>query len=273
MSMKICTPSLAGRLALVYSTLSLAAGGLLAENAPNPDRLLQEMSSKLAAARTLRVEAEREIDPALAEHSKAATKSRITIVAQRPNMLVAESAARGDTRHVYADGRHLTFYDPEKKFYATVPFSGSIDALVDELHHVYGFTPPVAEFMRTDVRGDIRQKTQHVSYLGRARYPSGFLGLNGIECHRLGLAGRGADAELWIGDGDLLPHRLIATLKAHPNRPQMKVDFRDWKLGAKVQHEEFAFVPPKGALRIPVKTTAQMTPVTPTGHAKNVQKS
>ena len=272
--MKICTTSLAGRLAILFSALFLSASGALAEKAPNPDQLIREMSAKLATARTLRVEAEREIDPALAEHAKAATKSRITLLAQRPDKLVAQSAARGEERHVYADGRHLTFYDADKKFYATVAFSGSIDTLLDELHHVYGFTPPVAEFMRTDVRGDIRQKTQHVSYLGRARHPSGFLGLNGIECHRLALAGRGADAELWIGASDLLPHRLIATLKAHPSRPQMKVDFSDWKLGGKVQHEEFAFVPPKGAMRIPVKTTAPLKPVTPKANTKaKVQKS
>jgi hypothetical protein len=256
--MKVCISLLATRGVVLCGILCLSANPSRAEDSPNPDRLLQEMSAKLAKAQTLKIEAVREIDPILLEHPELPSKTRISIVARRPNMLVAQSTGDGDVRHVHADGRQLSFYDADRKTYASAPFRGSIDALIDELDHVYGFTPPLVEFARNDVYQDITKRTQHASYLGRGRCASGLLGLNGVECYRLALGGSGADVELWIGVSDLLPHRLIATLKAHPSRPQVKVNFVAWDLDAKVEAQEFVFKRPRGATRIPLRTRREV---------------
>src|SRR6266566_5029961 len=87
----------------------------------------------------------------------------------------------------------------------------------------YGVTPPLAEIALSNVYQDIHEKAQGVSYLGQAT-------ADGVTCHRLALAGKVADTELWVGVSDQLPRRLIATVKDRSGKPQLKVEFSDWHL-------------------------------------------
>ncbi len=80
----------------------------------------------------------------------------------------------------------------------------------------------------------------------------------GGACHRLALPGKIMDAELWVGVSDQLPKRLITTLKNRPGKPQIKLDFSNWNLAAKTTDNNFAFVPSKGAVKVPMIATAEM---------------
>src|SRR6266487_3425364 len=196
-------------------TIGLLAALLLpvAAAEPNADQLLQQMSTKLAAAQNFSFKATREIDPALLAGRNAPENARIVVTVQRPNKIAADSTSKDGVRHFYADGRSLSLVDVTKNLYSIVPMHRSIDGVVAELDRKYGFTPP--------------------------------------------LAGKVADTELWVGVSDQLPRRLIATVKDRPGKPQLKVEFSDWNLTAKVTDKDFAFVPPQGAQKIPMITTAE----------------
>jgi len=86
---------------------------------------------------------------------------------------------------------------------------------------------------------------------------AGFLKLNGVECHRLSLKGKLADAELWIAVSDLLPRKLIATYHRSGN-PQVRIAFSSWNLDAPVGASDFKFIPPKGAEKIEMWTITKM---------------
>ncbi|MFZ3374146.1 MAG: DUF2092 domain-containing protein [Chthoniobacterales bacterium] len=242
-------------------TLGLFAASLLpvAAAEPNADQLLREMSAKLAAARTFSFEATREIDPVLLPGRKLPENAHLVVTVERPNKFAAASASQDGVRHFYADGRNLSLVDVTKNLYATVPMPTSIDGLVAEIDRKYGFTPPLAEIALSDVYQDIRRKAQSVSYLGQGTYQGGFLGLGGVACHRLALPGKLVDAELWVGVKDQLPRRLIVTVKNRPGNPHLKVEFSHWNLFARVKDQDFAFVPPKGALKVPMITTDEAT--------------
>ena len=94
-----------------------------------------------------------------------------------------------------------------------------------------------------------------MTYLGRAK-DGGFLGFGGVACHRIGLSGALADAELWIGVADQLPRRLVATFK-RDGRPQVRIRFKGWQLGVPAA-SQFAFVPPSGSEKIEMWSTAEM---------------
>jgi hypothetical protein len=240
-------------------TLGLLAASLLpvAADEPNPDQLLRQMSAKLAAARNFSFEATREIDPALIEGHDVLEKARIAATVQRPNKLAGRAVGKAGARRFVFDGRTLSVLDEKPNHYATVPMATTIDGLVEVLDEKYGFTPPLAEFALSNPYKDFHQQAHTVTYLGRGKTTGGFLGLGGVECHRLGLKGKVADAELWIAVGDQLPRKLVATFH-RPGQPQVRIAFSTWNLAAPVTASDFTFTPPKGAQKIEMWTTAKM---------------
>ena len=137
------------------------------------------------------------------------------------------------------------------------PCARRIDGLVEQLDKHYGFTPPLAEFALSDPYKDFKRQAKTITYLGRGKTTAGFLGLFGVECHRLALHGKEAYAELWIGVDDQLPYKLTATFHREGN-PQVRVSFSKWNLAAPVSASEFTFTPPKGSQKIEMWTTDKM---------------
>lgn len=248
----------------VISTIVLAAAGAASAATPNSqggDELLRQMSAKLAAAKSFTFQATREIDPALLDGRKVAEKARVSVSVQRPGKLVGRATSKEGVRRFIADGRALTLVDEKANHYAIVPMRTTIDGLVEKLEAEYGFTPPLAEFALSNPYADFRRQAQTVTYLGRAKVAGGFLGLGGEECHRIGLKGRRADAELWVGVGDQLPRKLVATFH-QPGNPQVRIQFSKWNLSAPASAADFQFTPPPGAQKIEVWTTARMQAAT-----------
>jgi len=232
-------------------TLRLAITAILASPAlaENADQILRQMSDTLAGSQHFTVKAHRTMDAALTPGGIAVADARIEAAVQRPNRLCAHSVGGGDARRFVFDGRTLTLHDEKNNLYASVPMRKSLDGLVDALDEDYGVTLPLAEFIMSNPYKDLRHQADTVTYLGRATHRTGVFS-SGVECHRLALSGKLADAELWVGVADHLPYRLVATFKKHPDRPQLKAEFSSWNLGANISEKDFAFVPPEGATKI-----------------------
>lgn len=236
---------------------AISCSALAAEPAPpNADAILRAMSTKLAQSKQFTFEATRDMDAALADLEGAPEKARVAVAVSRPSQFAGRAESREGTRRFIADGRRLTVADEKAGFYAQVPMRATIVELVEALDAVYGFTPPLAEFALSDVHRDLRRQARSITYLGTAKV-GGFLGMGGVECHRIGLAGRNADAELWVATGDQLPRKLVATLRT-PGRPQLRVSFSSWNLAAPLSAADFRYAPPAGAAKVEMWTKSQM---------------
>jgi hypothetical protein len=225
---------------------------------PDADTILRQMSSRLGAARRFSFEARREINPSLLAGANLPAKADIEVSVLRPNKFMSKSSSDGNDRNLYADGRNLSEFDVTKNLYATVPMHTSIDGLAVQMQGQYGFTPPLVELAISNIYQDIRRQAQSVSFIGRSNYSTGFLGSNSTECDRVALSGKLVDAEIWVGASDRLPRRLIFTFKNRPRRPQIQFDFSNWNLAAPISDRNFVFVPPAGAMKIPMMTDAQI---------------
>lgn len=233
---------------------------LAAEQSPDADQLLRQMSAKLAAAQIFSFEAQREIDASLIEGAPAAVKARISAVVQRPNKLAVIAKSESGARRFIADGSTLTLFDGKTNFYSVIPMRTSIDGLVEKVDKVYGFTAPLAEFALSDSYKDFHQQAKSVSYIGRGRTSHGLFGLFRVECHRILLVGKDADAELWIGVHDQLPYRLDAIFHRE-GQPKVHINFLKWNLTAKVTAGEFTFTPPNGSQKIDMVSSEKMQSV------------
>jgi hypothetical protein len=235
------------------STSVLDGGRVSAADATKPeaDQILRQMSDTLASARQISFKARRSLDAGLAP-SGVVTEARIEATVQRPNLVTAHAAGINDSRRFVFDGRTLTLHDETKNLYASVPMRTSIDGLVDKVDEVYGFSLPLAEFFVSNPYSDLRRQAKTVSYIGIATHHDGLFAPR-IKCHRIALGGKLADAELWVGVADHLPYRLVATFKNHPDKPQLKAEFSSWDLAAKTSPSDFAFTPPKDAMKIEMR--------------------
>lgn len=233
-------------------TLILLIAAAPAFAADNADQVLRAMSAKLAASKNFTFDARRHIDASLHPH-EVPENARIAVSVSRPGKISARSVSSVGARRILADGRTLTVLDEKKGYYAQVPLRGTIDELVDALDAVYGFTPPLAEFTVSNPYREFRQHARTMSYAGLDKV-GGFLGMGGIECHRLALKGPEANAELWVGVADQLPHKLVATFH---RGGQVRIDFAAWNLAA-ANSADFTFTPPNGTQKIEMWSTAKM---------------
>lgn len=228
-----------------------------AGNGVSADTVLRQMSEKLAAASQFSFKATREIEPDLAGGDGLHGKASIQLLVQRPDKAATKATIPGDVRRCYFDGQHFSLVD-EKKVYSTVPMAVSLDRLPVELAAIYGFTPPLAEFLITDLYHDLLWRSQSVEYRGVGTIGSGLLGIKRVPCHRIGLTGSRADSELWIATGDLLPRRWISKLKRSAEEVNITIKLSKWNLQAKTRAADFVFSPGGDFLEVPMITEAEM---------------
>ena len=225
---------------------------------PNADKILRAASAKLAAARQFSFKAHREIDAALLVGRDVAEDAEVEVTVQRPNKVFAVGKSQLGERKAYADGKTFSLVDAGMNFYATVPMHTSLDGLVDKIDEKYGFTPPLAEFVLSNPYKEFHRQARTVTYLGPGSYSEGSPNSESVDCHRLLLSGHGVEAEVWVGVNDQLIRKLVATFIDRPGNPQIRIEFADWNLAAQVTDGEFTYVPPPGAVQIPMKPTAEM---------------
>jgi hypothetical protein len=215
------------------------------------EQVLQQMSEKLKGARQLTFKVSRQIDAALIEEGDLPEKAQIEFAVSRPDRLKARSTSNDGVRSFYADGKTVALFDEQMKLYASVPSTGTIDEMFARFDENYGFTPPLAEFALNDPYKKMSQQIQTSSNKGLEM-------INGVECHHVAGTGEFADAEIWVATGDQLPRRLVVTFKQREGSPQLKADFSEWNLAAKLDDVSFSFTPPQGAEKIEMLTTAEM---------------
>ena len=215
------------------------------------EQVLQQMSDKLKGAQQLTFKAARQLDAALLEEGDLLQNAQIEFAVDRPNRVKARSMSGESVRSFYADGKTVVLFDEDMGLYSSVPFAGTIDEMVARFDEKFGFTPPLAEFILNDPYKKISQQIQTSSNKGIET-------MNGVECYRIAATGELADAEIWVATSDQLPRRLVVTFKHREGSPQMKADFSDWNLTAKLDDTNFTFTPPQGAEKIEMLTTEQM---------------
>ena len=220
----------------------------------DPDQLLRQMSEKLAQAKNLSFKVDRKLDAALVEGRNVAENAVIEISVSRPGKFHAKSDSTDNARQIFFDGQSLSIYDQTMKLYATAPVVGTIDEAVAKIDEVYGFTPPLAEFILRDPYGALSKQLKTKAYKGTEN-------IGGVECHHVSLSADEADSELWIGTADLLPRKLVATFKNREGNPQLQAVFSSWNLGPTLDDKMFTFVAANDVEKIEMVTEAQMKEV------------
>lgn len=221
---------------------------------PNADTLLKAMSTRLASAKQYKFTVSRTMPTKVAQAMNQQTKANVEISVARPDKLSARITHNGvAVREMFFDGRTFTVVDGVNRFHSQAPLRGSVDAAAGQLEKLFGFRPPLVEFAVTNPYREIKNRVEAISYLGQDTVRQGG---RVVQCHRIGLRGNRADAELWLGAEDSLPRRLKATRSNSGGKDLLAdMNFVAWDFNPRAT--AFSYQAPANFEKIPMITLAE----------------
>jgi len=167
------------------------------------------------------------------------------ITVRRPDRVrVVIQTRDGHERRLYFDGSLVTMYTPGDDLYAVVEAVGTLDDAIEAVTDELGQPLPLAELLRQDFYGSVRDLIRSASYVARES-------LDDTDCDHLAFAGVDADWQIWVARGERpLPRRLVISYKKEDGSPQFRADLGGWDVDPDVSDEVFTFEPPAGAEQI-----------------------
>ena len=214
--------------------------------------LLKAMADYVGAQKAISFDYDANLEIVTTDGQKLALASSGTVSLSRPDRIRAtRSGGFVDIETVF-DGKTLTVLGRNRNVYVQMETPGSIDRLIDELHHKYDRPLPAADLFLTNAYDELMAGVVDVKDLG-----SGVIG--GTECDYLAFRGAEVDWQIWIAQGDR-PHpcRYLITSKRVTDGPQYSIQLRNWKTGGDVVPVDFRFTAPANARRIDLDELKKM---------------
>ena len=210
---------------------------------PEARALAKSVEAKLGAAKTIRLTARHQLDPALGVGSKL-ENGAIRFTVERPNRFYAIQPAGRETREVAYDCSTYVMMHPGLKHHAfeNLP-ARSVSDLADRIDARFGFRPPVAELLASDFSAQIFRHVTAATVTKGEKI--GF-----TACDRLHFVQPGMTGDLWVGVKDGLPRRYRLTFTDTPGHPAWEVELKQWKLNVPVDSSLFSKRPAADSMKV-----------------------
>ena len=238
----------------VLLALALAAPGLQAQtaaSAPNPVdpasiQALKDMGAHLRSMQRYSVSTELTGERVLADGQKLQHTAAAELDVAAPNLLRARMHSVRTERELFYDGKSVTLYTPQLKYYSSVQFDEPLGVLVTKLEERYGIEIPLYDLFTWGTPTAALDKIESALNAGQD-----FIG-NDL-CNHYAFRQSNVDWQIWITAGDKpLPRKLVITNRGDEARPQ-SVTLIDWNLKTNFKDAVFKFVPPKGSTAIELR--------------------
>ena len=242
-------------LSIAVLALMLGLGGALSgARADEADarKLFKAMSDYMAAQKVISFQYDTNLEIVTKDKQKLALASSGKVTLNRPDKIrAARTGGFADVEFLF-DGKTLTLLGKNTNLYGQLEVPGTIDHLVDELRDKYGKPVPGADLLLSDVYDKLMPAVINVKDLG-----SGVIG--GVECDHLAFRTKEVDWQIWIAQGSRpYPCRYVITSNKVAQAPEYSITIRDWKSGAEVGSEDFAFKNATSAKKVDMKVLSDM---------------
>jgi hypothetical protein len=227
----------------LFLALAAAATTARAEIEPSARALALSVQEALGQAKTIRMTAQHTINPNRGFGIKL-KQGPLAITVKRPNQFFAVQQAGADTREISFNGREFCMMHPQLKHHALVPLAAnSIEQFTDRMDEQFGFRPPVAELLASDLSSQLFMHVTSATVTGRE-----FVGWT--RCERLHFEQPGMAGDLWVGVKDKLPRRYQLTFTDLPNQPRWDIRFTKWELNAPTDDSLFSKRPAPDSIKV-----------------------
>jgi hypothetical protein len=202
------------------------------------------MSTYLSGLEQFGVETENTIEVVLRSGEKIQFDNPAEGWIKRPNKLRANRKGDIVNQEFYYDGKTLTLYNPDQKYYASVAAPPTIEETLDFAMGSLDVYAPGGDFLYKNAYEILMEDVVSGFYAGRSVVDS-------VKCHHLAFRGNEVDWQIWIQEGSKpLPKKFIITSKWMTGAPQFTVVVKSWNLSPKLADDAFSFVPPQDGQKI-----------------------
>jgi hypothetical protein len=222
-------------------TFALVPAARAENTAADARSVLKAMADYLVSQKTIEYTFDSAIEVITPEIQKIQYTSSGHALLERPDKLHVSRLGGTGELNLFFDGKTATLYAPGDKTYAEAGSASSIDQLIDELEHKYGFAGPGADLLLSNAYDVLMANVTDARYLG-----TGIIG--GVTCDHVAFRTQETDWQLWVQTGaEAIPRKFVITSKTVAAAPEYSVVVTGWKTGVKVDPSAFAFTPPPGA--------------------------
>lgn len=204
---------------------------------------LDAMGRYLRSLKAFTVHGAATIDAVDENERKLRIPGTVDYKVQVPDGLYMDVQGPKKHRQLFFDGKKMTLWSPDTKYYATVDAPPTIGELLTRAEDRYGIALPLADLFLwgTDKAPSSALESGKVG---------GHDTVDGTACTRYDFHQSGLDWDVCIQDGDTpLPRRFSITNAEDPARPQY-INTLTWDTAPKLSRAMFTFTPPKDAHRI-----------------------
>lgn len=195
--------------------------------------LLQAMSARLAAAKSLAFTAIASYEYPSRLGPPIVYTVRYDVALQRPNQLKVVIPGDGPASEFYWDGKEMIAFAPAENLVAVAPAPPALEAALKQAFDTAAIYFPFTDLLLPDPYGAISAGAKLAFVIG----PSAVVG--GVKTDMVVWASDDVFLQIWIGADDKLPRRIRAQFSADPKRLRHDLELSNWQVDGAIPAETF----------------------------------
>lgn len=206
--------------------------------------VLDAMSTKLAAAQTLRFTGTRTAPSGFHAAVDFGENTRMTGALRRPNKIVVNFSSAEGGRVLGYNGSELVLIDLKAGNHVRVPAPPTGEAVLRSMDASYNFIPPAAEFLVGNPEAYLLEGVTSVRYVGQES-------VGGVVCDHIFFDQKTRTRDLWVAQSDHLPRRITITYPNGTATPEaITTTIHEWRINAPVSDDDLAFKIPANSVKV-----------------------
>lgn len=180
------------------------------------------------------------------DENKEGKKSvhKVHVEVDRPDKLRIDTRGDIKNRTVYLNHGQFTMLDHEYHYYGQLKTPVSIDKALDYIFEKYGINAPLATLLYSDM--EKRLPKVYGKYFGTKE-------VEGVPCDYVAFRSEDATIHVWIEKGKEPLIKAYAIITEDQGKTYRKDTTVQWKTNVTLPEQDFVFVAPKNAEKIPVE--------------------
>jgi hypothetical protein len=219
----------------VVLMLSMAGAARAEDDAA---KILKASTDFVAAQKSISATFDSDIEAITPDLQKIQFTSSGQMKLSRPDKLrIRRTGGYADVELIY-DGKTLTIYGNNAKFYVQADEPGTVDHVIDVIQSAAGAAMPGTDLLLTNAYDELMANVLDAKHIGQGV-------VDGVECEHLAFRGTDTDWQIWIETGARpIPRKYVITSKTLAGAPQYTLRIKDWNTDAIADANAFVFKPP-----------------------------
>jgi hypothetical protein len=222
---------------------------------PRAVEMLQAMSARLAAARSLSFTAVASYEYPSRLGPPIVYTMRYDVSLQRPNLLKVVVPGDGPASEFTWDGKEMVAFAPAENLVAVASAPATLEGTLKQAFDTAAIYFPFTDLLLPDPYAAISPGAILAYVIG----PSGIVG--GVKTDMLVWASNEVFLQIWLGTEDKLPRRIRAQFRADPKGLRHDLELGNWQLDGGIAAETFSTTKAKAGMPMAFATPGRKVPI------------